>query len=108
MTEELFKTVVQWQRQTFTDATPKSCAAHLSEETQELNAAINKNDLSNIKEELADCLLLLFGIADRCGMNYHAIEAAIIDKMMINLKRKWQPSGAYTKHEKPNNTKPNE
>lgn len=108
MTQDTFNYCTQWQRQTFPNATPQSCAAHLTEEVKELKNAIANNDISNIREEMADCFLLLFGIADRCGFGLQSVESAIIDKMIINLKRKWQPLGEYSKHAETDKTNTNE
>lgn len=77
--------VQAWQRTTFPHATPESCAAHLLRETEELRR--NPTDAM----ELADCLFLLIGIADRAGMD---LAAALSSKLRINKSRTWGPPDA--------------
>jgi NTP pyrophosphatase (non-canonical NTP hydrolase) len=84
MTEPLFTDVVLWQRETFPQKTYYSIAKHLQAEVEELRGA--QNDEA-VQEELADCFLLLFGIADEVGMNYDDVCKAIEAKMEVNRKR---------------------
>lgn len=88
MTEKQFIEIVQWQTDTFGQATALSKIEHLKEEIEELSIDIAINSDSKILE-WADCFLLLFGAAASDGLNYEDICAAIDAKMRINRARKW-------------------
>lgn len=78
---ELFQRAVgQWSAATFAVQTPESKIAHLMREVQEL--AANPADPS----EMADCLILLCGIAEMAGVDLLAAARA---KMAINRARQW-------------------
>jgi NTP pyrophosphatase (non-canonical NTP hydrolase) len=88
MTELIYTYVTNWQAKTFPNTIPESAAQHLIEEAEELLLEI-KYPTSNLKFELADCFILLMGIASLSGMDYDDISNAILEKMSINKKRKW-------------------
>lgn len=88
MTEKQFIEIVQWQTDTFGQATALSKIEHLKEEIEELSIDIAINSDSKILE-WADCFLLLFGAAASDGLGYQDICAAIDAKMRINRARKW-------------------
>ena len=88
MTKEQFKTITQWQDETFPDATALSKVEHLREEVEELAVDVAL-DLNSKTMEFADCFLLLYGAAAKAGMSYEDICNAIDEKMSINRKRKW-------------------
>ncbi len=77
---KLFEDVHEWQLATFPKATRESKYKHLQKEMLELG-----EDLSNPKE-IADCLLLLIGIA--CIQGYDPA-VLIRQKLAINKARKW-------------------
>lgn len=95
----------RWQKDTFDVANPESMIAHLSEEVEELINGlkefreVSKNPsiavgeyyrkLENVKNEFADCFLLLFGSAMTLGYDLEGIAELISDKMEVNKKRKW-------------------
>ena len=89
MTEQQFEDTVKWQLETFGEATPISCLAHLREEVDELELDIRSGDTSGSHMEFADCFILLFGAAGRAGMSYADICTAVETKMAVNRKRKW-------------------
>lgn len=88
MTEQLFNDIAAWQRETFPTGTPDSTLHHLLDEIRELRYAL-KFDWPNVSEELADCMFLIFGCADRMGMSYQNIQDAISAKFEKNKARKW-------------------
>ena len=88
MTEQQFKNITQWQRETFGQATALSKMHHLKEEVGELTAAI-EHELPEKHLEFADCFILLFGAAASDGMTYEDICQAIDEKMTINRARMW-------------------
>lgn len=87
MTEQLFNEIAAWQQDTFPGGTPDSTLHHLLDEIRELRYAL-RLDPSSSHEELADCMFLLFGCADRMGMSYQDIQEAIQTKFSINKARK--------------------
>lgn len=97
MTEQLFKEITTWQKETFGQATPISKLSHLSDEVLELKSELNEGQTGfispeqdeKIKLEYADCFFLLFGSAAAYGMSFDDIVKCIQDKFEINKKRKW-------------------
>ena len=88
MKEQQFKKIIEWQKETFVDATPMSKLIHLIDEVNELKDALTHH-VTNRRHEFADCILLIFGAASVDGMSYVDICRAIDEKMEINKKRKW-------------------
>lgn len=105
MTEEMFNEITAWQRSVFTKATAYSAIKHLEEEVPELIHELTtlKTSDERIKNEYADCFLLLFGSAALFGMTYENICKSINDKMEINKERKWGGVNdqGYVKHIEP-------
>lgn len=60
-------------------------ARYILEETAELMRAIEKNDMENLKEELADIVIFAYGCAAVAGVG--DLDAEIFKKMEINEKR---------------------
>lgn len=101
MTEQQFNEITEWQKITFSKATPISKLIHLAGEypegeIKELMFAINDEShvIDNAKRrsvlmEFADCFFLLFGAASAYGLNYDGIVSAIQAKFEINKKRQW-------------------
>lgn len=95
-TKELQKMIAEWSRETFGGGptpipnTEKErrwgMMAHFSKEFDELLGALKTNDPKRIGNELADCAMLLFDMADISGID---IGAAMLEKLEINKKRKW-------------------
>jgi NTP pyrophosphatase (non-canonical NTP hydrolase) len=88
MTKEQFEIITKWQDETFPDASAFSKVEHLKEEVEELSIDVAINGLG-MKMEFADCVMLLFGAAAKCGMSYEDCCNAVDEKMSINRKRKW-------------------
>lgn len=63
---EILKEITDWQDSVFTKATPKSAAAHLRREVDELLAAIELGFPKDIEGEIADC----FFSDRRCGSSF--------------------------------------
>lgn len=87
--EELFNKITEWQQKTFPTTTALSTAKHLREETEELISSIVQNETDGQKLlELADNVILIFGVCDKLGFTYDELEQAIKGKHLINLNRK--------------------
>jgi len=63
---------------------------HLKKEVAELEKAIDLQDPAKAAEEVADCTLLLFVIAD---IHESSLEAEVRRKLQVNKARKWGPPG---------------
>jgi len=61
LTEQQFIEITEWQKKTFPNANSISKLAHLLEEIVECKNAIVSGNPEAIKEEYADCFLLLIG-----------------------------------------------
>lgn len=82
-----------WQRVTFGgDGEPEVIRAthkKLEEEARELMLALAASDYAadeKVADELADCLIVLLGMADRLGLNAYA---EVVRKMAVNRARTW-------------------
>lgn len=96
--KELQKEINDWQDSVFTKATPLSAATHLQREIIELVEIIQLykvtqdyafNDpvkLTEVAAELADCQILLAGVAHLLNLD---LETVTEDKMVINRRRVW-------------------
>ena len=94
MTQELFNRVTEWQRKTFPKATPLSKLFHLEEELEELKQELNIQYTDSfveqrLRDEYADCFLLLYGSAAANGYSLEDINKIISSKMDKNEKRTW-------------------
>lgn len=83
------KEIDEWQREVFPESDSVSKISHLREEVNELMDEFNTLDIDKekIAMELADCALLLFGIA---GLNDIDLLESVETKFEINKKRKWK------------------
>lgn len=81
--QQLQDDIGAFAEKTFPDASPRSKALHLSEEAKE--AADNPSDIS----EWADCMILLSDGARKSGFSMDDLYQAVLRKMEINKKRKW-------------------
>lgn len=92
MTNESSQSIAQWGSDTFGDAASvKAYAIRAQEELAELIEAIeNSEPKKDIIHEAADVTILLHRIAGTLGLELYD---AVDEKMMINRKRKWTPSG---------------
>jgi NTP pyrophosphatase (non-canonical NTP hydrolase) len=105
--DELQRDVGEWGNRTFPAATNESIFAHLRDEVDEVDFAVNDlrnpfhhppEDLFALGEECADCLMLLLHLAHRNG--FSLIEEAR-KKFAINQQRTWttDSGNGYIKHD---------
>lgn len=85
----LFGRITGWQRATFKSATTQSIIIHLSREISELQEAY-VHDHYDRHTEIADCIILLYGLADRDGLTYDDLMDVVRAKMAVNMRRKWK------------------
>lgn len=90
---ETQKSISDWGIQTFgPPASAKKIADRFMEEVLELDAkcAVRPADLTAIADECADCLIVLYQVAQTYGFDLHK---AVDDKMTINRARIWKTDG---------------
>lgn len=88
MTENQFKYITKWQKDTFPASTSISKIHHLKQEVDELMLDVSAKSTER-RFEFADCFILLFGAAYLDGMSYDDVLNAIQEKFEINKQRKW-------------------
>lgn len=82
--------IAEWQNETFGDSKdrPVAILTHLKREIEELEkSVIVTKDKKETSTELADCAILLVGLAEAFNID---LETAINEKMKVNRKRKWK------------------
>lgn len=81
MTPELFEAITQWQQEKFPDATIKNWYDKLKEEIKEVGES--QNFSHELKVEIADVLMVFFGLIHANGFTHHDITEAIANKFAI-------------------------
>jgi NTP pyrophosphatase (non-canonical NTP hydrolase) len=84
--------VSSWQKKTFgtNRSHVKGLIRHLKKEVNE--EVIIAKTKKQMQEELADCIILLIGIADAYKID---LEFAVQKKMSENLNREWKKANKY-------------
>ena len=98
MNHRLYKTITKWQAETFTNAVCHDYAAKLIEEANELATALNdlEKPLTDVKREIADCFIVLFGLANSLEMDWAELSHEVRSKFTDNLNRKFEKvNGVY-------------
>lgn len=92
MPKETSQTIAQWGRETFGNAASvKAYAIRAQEELTELIEAIENGEPDkDIALEAADVTILFHRITGTLGLE---LSNAVDEKMEINRKREWTPSG---------------
>lgn len=85
--KELTEEVVDWVSGALPDRGVKGTAKKLCEEVVELFEAVITEDIDEIGEEIADCMILILDIAD---CYYIDIPMEVRRKLEINKKRSWR------------------
>lgn len=86
---DLIADQAQWSQETFgsdTERSPMGALKHLEKEARECQEAIGTPE---IKEELADCFLLLIDASRRSGIKPMQLVEAAQQKMIKNRQRSW-------------------
>jgi len=95
MFKETQKSISEWARKTFGDPKIDSLNTKFRGEVDELgltlkHASSGELQLLDIRQELADCQILLVQIADYFGQN---LGQCVDEKMNANRDRTWKISG---------------
>lgn len=86
---DFFERQQEWSYETFGPPTfkgPKGPLAHLMKEARE---AHDEADPEKLREEIADCLFLVFDAAHRSGMSYADLTCVAMAKLRKNKARTW-------------------
>ena len=86
---DFFERQQEWSYETFGPPSfkgPKGPLDHLRKEAEE---AFSEPDPTKQKEEIADCLFLVFDAAHRAGMSYSELTAVAMAKLKKNKARTW-------------------
>ena len=89
---ELIKDITEWRKKTFPKSDDISTYNHLIREVKELGEALEYGPIGPIKKEIADCVILLIGLADVLNID---ILQAVKEKHQINVKRQWGSPDEY-------------
>lgn len=90
MNKEQFIEISNWQKVTFPKANSLTKLYHLQEEVKELIEAIEAGyDEALIRDEYADCFMLLFGSAESRGNDYESVCNITQTKFDVVKTRKW-------------------
>lgn len=91
--DKLLSDFLEWQDKTFPEQTAVGKLNHLKKEVVELIEAIKAEDIDNIREEFADCFMLLYASLDKFGWRESDMHKAFKEKFEIVKKRKnWKPN----------------
>lgn len=106
--DDFQREVGEWGEATFPESNAVSIARHLNEEVRELQIALDsavvtafsglRIDESSIREEVADCMLLLTHLAHQIGFS---LFDAAREKHAVNTLRTWEADDGgkgYWKH----------
>jgi hypothetical protein len=92
--------IASWQRATFGEGDPalavQGAQKKLDKETHELMLELvgtGYRASEKVGGEIADCFILLLGIADRLRLDAYEL---IVGKMSVNRARRWPPVSAQT------------
>jgi NTP pyrophosphatase (non-canonical NTP hydrolase) len=88
----LYRKIGKWQEKTFPGSNYKTKFNHLLDEIVELGDSLDSGTIDEIKNELADCFILLLGICYVFGVRPVKI---IRRKYKVNKKRKWGKPNEY-------------
>ncbi len=91
---ETQNTIGNWADKNFNTTIEMQCAK-LREEVTEFEAEIEANNLDKAAEELADVVVVAFGLAFLMGFS---LLKAVNQKMIINRARKWNKVGKVFRH----------
>ncbi len=82
--------VHQWADVTFgKDRTAIAPLHHLKKEVDEAIEAMNSQVLFDIREELADCFILILNATSKYGLEFNTLFSDAKEKMVKNKTRKW-------------------
>ena len=97
-------TIEAWRASVFGPASsPARLAARANVEMAELISELAAGNTSKAPSEVADVLIVLYGVAQALGVDLHA---EVDKKMAINRGRKWKVAGDGTGHHVRDKSKP--
>ena len=98
-----FESITKWQNETFTKTTVWDYMIKLTEETSELMSSVLRYGYNEqVLKELADIIIVVYGIANQLGVNHSDLMQAVQDKFEYNRTRTWTKQNGVWKGSKPN------
>jgi NTP pyrophosphatase (non-canonical NTP hydrolase) len=102
--EQFWAEFSAWSQKTFgtdTECGPLGAARHLEKESKEVQQSLQRLariegvwlpgfEHEHLKEEIADCLFLVFDTARRSGLTLDTLLDQAFRKLEINRSRRWQ------------------
>jgi NTP pyrophosphatase (non-canonical NTP hydrolase) len=95
MPNETQSTITTWAQEVFGVASDVTLFCRFDDEVNELEGVLSEGVFTRkeISGELADCLIVLYQLAEVLGVN---LLTAVEEKMAINRERKWRLNGDGT------------
>jgi|WetSurMetagenome_2_1015567.scaffolds.fasta_scaffold210874_2 NTP pyrophosphatase (non-canonical NTP hydrolase) len=95
--QHLQNVISKWSDETFGKHPNRknSLANHLKEEVLEVTAAVWADKPTNVKCELADCLILMLDLAAKYQIDASALLHAAQEKMVQNMNSEWGEPDQY-------------
>lgn len=88
--QKLQDLIHSWADKTFgKDREPTAPLYHLKREVNELIEAIESEDEGKVREEFADCFILILNAASKYGLNVKNLYLDSLTKMDLNKIRRW-------------------
>ena len=89
---DFFERLTEWSADTFGPRSHRGPIGPLKHLEKESREAYEEEDAGKRKEEIADCLFLVFDSAHRAGMTYSELTQVAMAKLKKNKARTW-PDG---------------
>lgn len=86
---DFWERLAEWSEQTFGPRSHRGPLGPLEHLAKEAVEARDEADPGKRKEEIADCLFLVFDAAQRAGMSYAELTAVAKAKLRKNAAREW-------------------
>lgn len=86
---DFFERQREWSHEQFGPPSFKGPLGPLNHLAKEVQEAIAETDEDKRKEEIIDCLFLVFDACHRAGMSYSEMSRVAMAKLRKNMTRKW-------------------
>jgi len=86
---DFFELLAEWSAETFGPRERRGPIGPLKHLEKESREAYSETDPEKRKEEIADCLFLVFDAAQRAGMSYSELTRVAMAKLAKNKTRTW-------------------
>ena len=88
--DELIEAIIKYKSFTIPHKTIKLMNSGVLKEDNPDHPYVQITNLDkDIKHEFADCFILLYSAADKCGLDFNDLKKCIDEKLQINKEREW-------------------